>query len=141
MTRYTNNDQSPQKQTHPGNCLPLSALQNSSGIQRTLKFCTYLREYGWDPLILTISPAAYETTSADQMREIPDDVVVERAFGLRHLSPSCHRRQVLPLDGSTGPLDKLVARSSVDGHAHDQALPTCGHNVYISDCDSAPYWT
>jgi glycosyltransferase involved in cell wall biosynthesis len=61
----------------------------SSGIQRTLKFCTYLREYGWEPLILTISPTAYEATSPDQLREIPDDVIVERAFGLdtsRHLA-------------------------------------------------------
>lgn len=61
----------------------------SSGIQRTLKFCTYLREYGWDPLVLTISPKAYEVTNPDQMGEIPKDVVVERAFGLdtsRHLS-------------------------------------------------------
>ena len=61
----------------------------SSGIQRTLKFCTYLREHGWDPLILTISPRAYEVTSPDQLKEIPDDVIVERAFGLdasRHLS-------------------------------------------------------
>lgn len=61
----------------------------SSGIQRTLKFCTYLREHGWDPLILTISPRAYETSSPEQLNEIPDDVVVERAFGLdtsRHLA-------------------------------------------------------
>ena len=61
----------------------------SSGIQRTLKFCTYLREYGWDPLVLTISPRAYELSSPDQLKEIPADVIVERAFGLdtsRHLS-------------------------------------------------------
>ncbi len=61
----------------------------SSGIQRTLKFCTYLRDHGWDPLVLTVSPGAYEVTSPDQLKEIPDDVIVERAFGLdtsRHLS-------------------------------------------------------
>lgn len=61
----------------------------SSGIQRTLKFCTYLREYGWDPLVLTIAPMAYEVTSPDQLKEIPEDVIVERAFGLdtsRHLA-------------------------------------------------------
>lgn len=61
----------------------------SSGIQRTLKFCTYLQEYGWDPLVLTITPSAYEVTSPDQLKEIPEDVVVERAFGLdtsRHLA-------------------------------------------------------
>lgn len=57
-------------------------IQVSSGIQRTLKFCTYLRNYGWDPLILTISPNAYQITSTDQLAEIPEDLVVERAFGL-----------------------------------------------------------
>ena len=54
----------------------------SSGIQRTLKFCTYLRDHGWEPLVLTISPTAYEVSSPDQLKEIPDDMVVERAFGL-----------------------------------------------------------
>ncbi|HAP40952.1 MAG TPA: glycosyltransferase [Nitrospira sp.] len=61
----------------------------SSGIQRTLKFCTYLRDHGWDPLVLTISPNAYELTSPDQLKEVPEDLVVERAIGLdtsRHLS-------------------------------------------------------
>jgi glycosyltransferase involved in cell wall biosynthesis len=61
----------------------------SSGIQRTLKFSTYLQEYGWDPLVLTISPTAYEITSPDQLKEIPENVIVERAFGLdtsRHLA-------------------------------------------------------
>lgn len=64
-------------------------IRVSSGIQRTLKFCTYLREYGWHPLVLTISPMAYEITSPDQLKEIPDDVIVERALGLdtsRHLA-------------------------------------------------------
>jgi glycosyltransferase involved in cell wall biosynthesis len=61
----------------------------SSGIQRTLKFSAYLRENGWEPMVLTISPRAYEQTSDDQMAEIPDGMVVERAFGLdtsRHLA-------------------------------------------------------
>ena len=86
----------------------------SSGIQRTLKFCTYLREYGWDPLVLTISPSAYDVTNPDQLKEIPNDVVVERAFGLdtsRHLA-----------DGAARPMDQLVARRGLDWHAHDQAL-------------------
>jgi glycosyltransferase involved in cell wall biosynthesis len=61
----------------------------SSGIQRTLKFSAYLRENGWEPMVLTISPRAYEQVSDEQMAEIPTEMVVARAFGLdtaRHLS-------------------------------------------------------
>lgn len=61
----------------------------SSGIQRTLKFSAYLRENGWEPMVLTISPRAYEQISDDQLAEIPEGMLVERAFGLdtsRHLA-------------------------------------------------------
>lgn len=64
-------------------------VKGSSGIQRTLKFSTYLRDHGWEPLILTVSPKAYAQVSDDQMAEIPPGMVVERAWGLdtsRHLA-------------------------------------------------------
>ena len=64
-------------------------VRHSSGIQRTLKFSSYLRDHGWEPMILTVSPRAYELVSEDQMGEIPPGMIVERAFGLdtsRHLS-------------------------------------------------------
>lgn len=64
-------------------------VQGSSGIQRTLKFATYLRDHGWDPMVLTVSPRAYERVTNDQMKDIPSDMIVERAFGLdtsRHLA-------------------------------------------------------
>lgn len=64
-------------------------VRGSSGIQRTLKFATYLREYGWEPMVLTASPRAYEQISDDQMTDIPTGLIVERAFGLdtsRHLA-------------------------------------------------------
>lgn len=64
-------------------------LRGSSGIQRTLRFVQHLPKFGWDPLVLTAHPRAYEDTSDDQMREIPEGTVVERAFALntaRHLS-------------------------------------------------------
>lgn len=66
-------------------------VRGSSGIQRTLKFSAYLRDHGWEPMILTVSPRAYEQVSDDQMGEIPDGMLVKRAFALdtaRHLSVS-----------------------------------------------------
>ena len=61
----------------------------SSGIQRSLKFSRYLLKSGWQPIILTAHPRAYESRSDDQLREIPADVPVTRAFALdasRHLA-------------------------------------------------------
>lgn len=61
----------------------------SSGIQRTLKFATYLLEHDWCAQVLTVNPCAYEKTSPDQLHEIPQRVTVKRAFALdtaRHLS-------------------------------------------------------
>ena len=61
----------------------------SSGIQRTLKFSTYLLGLGWLPSILTVHPRAYETTGDDQLAELPADLCVNRAFALdtaRHLA-------------------------------------------------------
>ena len=46
----------------------------SSGLQRALKFSRYLRDVGWEPIILSASPNAYPKTSNDQMDEIPEDI-------------------------------------------------------------------
>jgi glycosyl transferase family 4 len=54
----------------------------SSGMQRTLKNVQYLPDFGWSPMVLTTHPRAYPSVRSDQLREIPFDVVVERAFCL-----------------------------------------------------------
>jgi glycosyltransferase involved in cell wall biosynthesis len=64
-------------------------LAGSSGIQRTLRFVQHLPRFGWQPLVLSAHPRAYERTSADLDSEIPADTVVRRAFALdtaRHLA-------------------------------------------------------
>jgi len=61
----------------------------SSGVQRALKTVRYLREEGWRPVVLTVSPRAYPQVESSQLAEIPHDVPVHRAFALdtrRHLS-------------------------------------------------------
>lgn len=64
-------------------------LAGSSGIQRTLRFVQHLPMLGWQPIVLTAHPRAYEATANDLLPEIPAGTVVERAFALdsaRHLS-------------------------------------------------------
>jgi glycosyltransferase involved in cell wall biosynthesis len=61
-------------------------MTGSSGIQRTLRFARYLPQFGWEPLILSASPRAYERRGDDQIEE---PAVVQRAFALdaaRHLA-------------------------------------------------------
>ena len=61
----------------------------SSGYLRSLKFCRYLPENGWQPTVLTVHPRAYERTDSAQLAEVPASVGVRRAFALdtqRHLS-------------------------------------------------------
>lgn len=54
-------------------------LAGSSGIQRTLCFTKYLPEFGWEPMILSTHPRAYERTSNDQLPDIPDKTITVRA--------------------------------------------------------------
>lgn len=64
-------------------------LAGSSGIQRTLRFAQHLPRLGWQPLVLSTQPRAYERVSEDLLSELPDDLVVRRAFALdtaRHLT-------------------------------------------------------
>lgn len=64
-------------------------LAGSSGIQRTLRFVQQLPGFGWQPLVLSAHPRAYERTGDDLMAEVPAQTVVRRAFALdtaRHLS-------------------------------------------------------
>jgi glycosyltransferase involved in cell wall biosynthesis len=64
-------------------------LVGSSGIQRTISFARNLPRFGWEPLILTAHPRAYERVSDDQLMDLPSDAIVERAFALdssRHIA-------------------------------------------------------
>lgn len=63
-------------------------LAGSSGIQRTLRFVQHLPSLGWQPLVLSAHPSAYEKTSDDLLADVPAGTVVRRAFALdtaRHL--------------------------------------------------------
>ena len=39
------------------------------GVQRTLKFAKYLRDYGWEPVVLTDSPKKYYAVDMSLLNE------------------------------------------------------------------------
>ncbi len=48
------------------------------GVQRVLKFVKYLREFGWQPVVLTVKDADYPARDESLLAEIPADVPVYR---------------------------------------------------------------
>lgn len=49
-----------------------------SGVQRTLKFVKYLRNFGWQPVVLTVGKTKFSVMDESLSKEIPDDVKVIR---------------------------------------------------------------
>ena len=49
-----------------------------SGVQRTLKFVKYLRNFGWEPVVLTVGKTKFSVMDESLSKEIPDDVKVIR---------------------------------------------------------------
>lgn len=60
----------------------------SVGVQRTLRFVQHLREFDWEPIVLTAQQSAYETVDEATIEEIPPGTRVFRTLALdakRHL--------------------------------------------------------
>ncbi len=50
-----------------------------AGVQRTLKFVKYLRDFGWEPIVLTARDADYPVLDASLAAEIPEGVLIYRS--------------------------------------------------------------
>ena len=48
------------------------------GVQRVLKHIKYLPEFGWQPVVLTVSNGQYPAIDESLLKEIPDTTIVER---------------------------------------------------------------
>jgi len=61
----------------------------SSGVLRSLKYCRYLPDFGWQPVVLAPDSRAYDHIDLGSLKSIPENVAVLRSFALdtqRHLS-------------------------------------------------------
>lgn len=75
-------------------------VQISSGVQRTLAFSADLPSLGWEPLVLSAHPRAFEKISEGQLKDIPPGAVVHRAWAwdtARHFSVRGRYLDVLAL--------------------------------------------
>lgn len=49
---------------------------SGSGVQRTLKFVKYLRNFGWEPIIVTVDESQFPLKDENMINEIPDEVEI-----------------------------------------------------------------
>ena len=48
------------------------------GVLRCLKFVKYLRDFGWEPIVLTAKNASYQFLDYDNLKEVPDEIEIHR---------------------------------------------------------------
>lgn len=48
------------------------------GVQRVLKHIQYLRDFGWNPIVLTVSNGDFPARDESLLAKIPHDIIVER---------------------------------------------------------------
>lgn len=51
---------------------------SGSGVQRTVKFVKYLRDFGWEPVVLTVEDGSFELKDSAMIHDIPEDVEIIR---------------------------------------------------------------
>ncbi|TCK93391.1 methyltransferase family protein [Natranaerovirga hydrolytica] len=54
-----------------------------SGIQRTLKFVKYLKNYGWEPVVLTAGQTGWKMKDQSLLNEVPKDIQIIRIDDLK----------------------------------------------------------
>lgn len=48
------------------------------GVQRWLKFCKYLPEFDWEPIVITVKNGSYPSKDESLLNDVPDDLKVYR---------------------------------------------------------------
>ncbi|WP_226678953.1 FkbM family methyltransferase [Mesobacillus jeotgali] len=59
-----------------------------SGVQRTLKFAKYLRDYGWEPIVVTPGKTKYPLYDSSLLSDIPQDLNIVRIDEIENIDSS-----------------------------------------------------
>jgi glycosyltransferase involved in cell wall biosynthesis len=82
------------------------------GVQRVAKFVKYLREFQWEPLVLTVANPSVPIVDAAMLRDIPIGVKISHAASFE---PSYAQKQLLGAPGGGGARLKLIAKKFLSG--------------------------
>ncbi len=100
------------------------------GVQRVSKFCKYLREYGWEPLVLTANSRSSLQQDPSLAKDIAGISEVRRAFSLEpHLLYNCLQR----IAGRSGAQTKKPAAGGSKSRAIRLAGEYIRLNLFIPD--------
>ena len=65
------------------------------GVQRVLKFCKYLPEYGWEPVILTVKDGEYPSRDETLLSESKDmETHLSDAFSFYSIFLDCYSQSL-----------------------------------------------
>lgn len=57
-----------------------------SGVQRTLKFVKYLRNYGWEPIVICAGKSSNQPMDESLLNEIPNDIEIKRIDDISNIT-------------------------------------------------------
>ncbi len=103
------------------------------GVQRMLKYITYLPENGWRPVVFTPRNPVYEIRDPGLVSAVPENLEVRRSF---IFEPSRIYRWLVKLTGYRGRMRSLPRSGGVPGRDQDQTAST--RSVASSQEDARP---
>ncbi len=72
-----------------------------AGVQRWLKFCKYLPDFGWEPLILTVDPqyAQYPATDESLLKDVSENLKIFKTPAVNYFRLASNKKAGIPSAG------------------------------------------
>lgn len=81
-----------------------------AGVQRPVKFVKYLRHFGWEPVVLTVSNPSVPIQDVAMLKDVPEGVVIYRALSLE---PSYEAKQAFSTAQRQGGRTKALLKKYI----------------------------
>ncbi|USK54617.1 glycosyltransferase [Cytobacillus solani] len=94
---------------------------SGSGVQRTLKFVKYLRDFGWEPVVITVGKSNYPLKDSTLLKEIPDDLELHRI------------EETKEIDSKVVSEVMELYKSMLNSNLMDQYLDAIKHTSHVTD--------